>query len=100
MAAQYTIAHVSIARSDSGLTNAFLRPDLFGGGTFGPVYEPWKALRDELEQILRDTGTNLAQTGEALCLAALEYAKTDDGASQEFDRLRTVVGEPQPDPTS
>ena len=59
VAAQYTIAHVSIARSDSGLTNAFLRPDLFGGGTFGPVYEPWKALRDELEQILRDTGTKL-----------------------------------------
>jgi hypothetical protein len=94
VASQYKTAGEHVARTDSGLANAFLRPDRFGAGTYGPVYGPWKGLRDELEKILSDTATNLELTGEALCLAASEYARTDSGASDEFKRLRQVNGEP------
>nr|MDT0657598.1 hypothetical protein [Micromonospora sp. DSM 115978] len=76
-----------------GLTYAFLRPDRFGGGTYGPVYGPWKDLRDELESILSATATNLELTGEALCLAATVFAATDEAAAAEFNRLRIVNGE-------
>jgi hypothetical protein len=94
VASQYSAAGGYVASTDSELAHAFLRPEWFGGGAYGPVYGPWKGLRDELEAILRDTAMSLELTGEALCLAASQFASVDDAASAEFDRLRQVNGEP------
>jgi hypothetical protein len=94
VAAVYRAASGHVAGTDSGLPYAFMRPDRFGGGTYGPVYAPWRGLRDELEKILSDTATSLELTGEALRLAAAEYARTDSAAADELNRLRGTSGEP------
>jgi hypothetical protein len=90
VASQYSTAAGYVAGTGSGLAAAFLRPPQFGSGTYGRVYESWKVLRDEFQKILGDTATNLELTGEALCLAAREYARTDRAAADEFNRLKQV----------
>jgi hypothetical protein len=87
VADQYAAARSAVARTADG-DGAFRRADRFGGGAHGPAHAPWTGLRDELEQFLKETATNLELTGEALCLAAAEYAKTDAAAAEEFGRLK------------
>ncbi|MGH3389974.1 MAG: hypothetical protein ACRDOO_13980 [Actinomadura sp.] len=84
----YATANGKVANTDSGLSAAFLRPDYFGGGGYGPVYGPWVALRNELQTILADTAKNLELTGEALCLAASEYAKADHAAQTVLNDMK------------
>lgn len=96
VAAQYSAATGFLSSTDYGLHYAFQRPGRFGDGAYGPVYGPWKDLRTELEGILSETATNLELTGEALCLAATEYAETDEAAAAEFNRLLLINGDPRP----
>ena len=93
LADEYAGASDLLAQTSAGQAYAFQRPEFFGGGAYGPVYGPWTGLRDDLEKILGDTATNLELTGEALCLAAQEYAQTDAAAAEEFRRLRAVNGD-------
>jgi hypothetical protein len=88
VAAVYAGAARSVADTAEGETSAFRRPEQFGGGPFGPACSSWTALRDELATMLRDTATHLELAGEALCLAASEYAKADLGAAGELGRLK------------
>lgn len=94
VAAVFATANRAVAETDDGLDNAFRRSDHFGGGAQGPVFPQWTALRDELQLILANTAVNLEATGDALCLAATEYAKTDEAAAREFERLRIDSGDP------
>ena len=93
VASEYATANNHVANTGDGLGAAFLRPETFGGGLYGPVYAAWRALRDEFQTILADTAKNLELVGEALCLAASEYAKADDRAADELERLRKVNGD-------
>lgn len=92
VAAQYAIANRAVAATDDTMDAAFRRPDHFGG-TYGPVYDSWRALRDEFQTMLGNTAENLELVAEALCLAATEYAKTDEGARAKFDELKRNSGD-------
>jgi hypothetical protein len=96
VAAVFANANRSVSDTHNGMEAAFSRSDHFGGGTYGPVYPAFTALRDELQRILGDTAVNIELTGEALCLAATEYAKTDAGAAAELARLRGTNGDLPP----
>jgi hypothetical protein len=96
VALQYTEANNAVAHTDDGLAAAFLRSPHLSGDSYGPVYPAWKTLRDELQTILHDTAKNLELVGEALCLAANEYAKADSAAEKEFNRLKRDNGDPVP----
>ncbi|WP_203869825.1 hypothetical protein [Plantactinospora endophytica] len=91
MAEEYDAAARLVGDTNSGLANAFMRPTQLGG-PYGPTHGPWRSFRDELESILSDTAVNLELVGEALRLAASEYARTDSAAGAEFDRLRQANG--------
>ncbi|HEY9474549.1 MAG TPA: hypothetical protein VIS06_11960 [Mycobacteriales bacterium] len=93
VAREYAAANDYVANTNHGLGAAFLRPEDFGGGFYGPVYAAWKGLRDEFQTILADTSKNLELVGEALCLAASEYAKADSKAADELERLKKVNGD-------
>ncbi|HEX6075562.1 MAG TPA: type VII secretion target [Micromonosporaceae bacterium] len=90
VAAEYQVAHRCVGNAES-VGSAFRRPEQFGG-THGPAYPRWEALRGELETILRDTATNLEDVADALRLAASEYARVDSEAARELDRLKRVNG--------
>jgi hypothetical protein len=68
VADEYSSASSSIEATEPGLALAFWRPDVFGGGTYGPVYQRWRGLRDDIVQILQRTESNLRDTAEALCM--------------------------------
>jgi hypothetical protein len=91
-AGQYREASRLIA---ADLTLMFRRSDLLGG-PYGPAHGAWTALHREMHRILAETADNLDSVGEALCLAAQQYARTDAAAADEFRRLIQVNGEPQP----
>jgi hypothetical protein len=93
VAVEYAAANDHVANTDKGLSTTFLRPTQFGGGSYGPVYASWKALRDEFQTILGDTSKNLELVGESLCLAANEYAKADGAAADELRRLKKTDGD-------
>lgn len=78
-----------------GIPGAFRRTGDIAGAPYGPAYQPWLQLRDALAQICRDTADNLEMTADALCLATVEYARTDYEAANEFARLLQVNGEPK-----
>ncbi|GLY32499.1 hypothetical protein [Kineosporia sp. NBRC 101731] len=58
------------------------------GGVRGPAQAPWEDLRDQLVEMLLTTATNMEDTGNAMLIAAEEYAKTDNVAAREYDRLK------------
>jgi hypothetical protein len=95
VAAEYGRAASDVTATDSAYA-VMWRPSRFGGDNYGPVYYSWTALRDELQSILGDTAGNLTLTGEALVLAANQYAKTDSAAAAEMKRLIQVDGTVQP----
>jgi hypothetical protein len=94
VAAEYVKANAFIAET-AGMTGAFHRSEQFGGAE-GPVSAVWRSLRDELQTILADTSVNLKLTGDALCMAAAEYARTDEEAAAELNRQITANGDPPP----
>ena len=59
-----------------------------GSEYFGvDIFQKWTALRDALQNVLADASDGLLLTGEALCVAANEYARADSGAAAELSRL-------------
>jgi hypothetical protein len=91
VADQYGKAAAGVSSTQS-VASVMWRPSRFGGDNYGTVFYSWTALRDELESMLSDTSQNLTLTGDALCLAANEYAKTDKAAAAEMRRLIQVDG--------
>jgi hypothetical protein len=85
-AAQYQDARNNVARAGDAGSAPFVRPEQFGGphGAYGA----WESLRAELEAILNETYKSLDLVGDALCLCAAEYAKADNAAKDELDRLQ------------
>lgn len=92
VAGAYSSAANNVSATDNDMYSAMWRPTRFGGDSYGPVFYSWTALRDELASMLADTAMNLALTGQALCRAATEYAKTDSAAAAEMKRLIDVDG--------
>lgn len=92
VAAEYAKANAFTAET-GGMAGAFQRHEQFGGAQ-GPVSAVWRSLRDDLQTMLGDTSVNLRLTGDALCMAATEFARTDEAASAELNRLITVNGDP------
>src|SRR5215475_4291866 len=95
VAGEYGRAASDVAATDSAFA-VMWRPSRFGGDTYGPVYYSWTTLRDELQTILSETASNLTLTGEALVLAANQYAKTDRAVAAEMKRLIQTDGTVQP----
>jgi hypothetical protein len=96
VAYQYAQALQSIDATERGLSYAFQRPDVFGGGTFGPVYQPWCDLRDAIAAALSETRTNLLGVAEVLCMAVKAYQETDEEAAAAFQKVLSERPEPQP----
>ncbi|MGA5305436.1 hypothetical protein ACPCHT_36440 [Nucisporomicrobium flavum] len=61
------------------------------GGPYGPAKPAWESLRDDFFEILRTTAENLDLTGDAMVLAADEYASTDSVAGKKFEELKPAV---------
>lgn len=60
------------------------------GGFKGPVSASWEELRDAVVDLLVTSADNIEDTGQALLLAAEEYAKTDDEAARQYRRLKST----------
>jgi hypothetical protein len=71
-------------------------PEAFGGGTYGPVYQPWRDVRDSLAAVLGETRTNLLSVADVLAMAVKTYQETDDEAAAAFKAVMSVRKEPQP----
>jgi hypothetical protein len=96
VASQYAQALQLIDATERGLNYAFQRPDVFGGGTFGPVYQPWRDLRDAVAAALGETRTNLLGVAEVLCMAVKQYQETDEEAAAAFRAVLDRRHDPQP----
>jgi hypothetical protein len=53
----------------------------------------WRDLADKLDELLTTTQRNLVDTGNALVIAANNYARTDAEARAEFDRRKAELTE-------
>lgn len=58
------------------------------GGSLGPVKAVWDVLRDDIVGLLKETTTNMADTGEALVMSAEEYVRTDEVARAAYIDIR------------
>ncbi len=96
VAHQYAQALRWIDATERGLNYAFQRPEVFGGGAYGPVHRPWRDLRDGLAAVLAETRTNLLGVAEVLCMAVKTYQETDDEAAAAFRAVVDERGEPRP----
>jgi hypothetical protein len=79
-----------------GLTQAqdgqFWRPAEFSGGGYGPMHAGFVSLRDSMAAVFRDSQSNMELAGQALKLAADEYAATDHKAMEQFRAMRRDLG--------
>jgi hypothetical protein len=86
IANEFTSAASRLNGSMSGETVLWRPPEL--SGPYGAARGPWASFRDDVYDILRETADNLDLTGEALSLAAREYAKTDSAAAAKLEQLK------------
>ena len=96
VAGEYSAALASIDATERGLAYAFQRPGVFGGGTFGPVHQRWRDLRDDLATALDQTRTSLVDTAAVLRMAVLLYDETDTEAAAQLKQAMTEHGLPYP----
>jgi hypothetical protein len=96
VAFQYAEALKGIDATEGGLSYAFRRPDVFGGGTFGPVYQPWRDLHDAIAGTLAETRINLLGVADVLIMAVKVYQETDEEAAAAFKAELGRQGEPHP----
>ena len=61
------------------------------GGPYGTAKGPFEELRDAFFEVLRTTAENLDLTGDAMVMAAEEYAGADGAAKKKFEELRPAV---------
>ncbi len=86
VSADYGDAIGSCDRVLGGVDRAMRRPEQFGGGALGPVYQAYLDLHETMTGFLKETKTNLDDTAAALGTAAQHYAGTDHSASDELHR--------------
>ncbi|HEY2947409.1 MAG TPA: hypothetical protein VGJ53_03265 [Micromonosporaceae bacterium] len=86
IAEEFATAASRVGGSMNG-ESAFWRPSELSG-PYGAARGPWVSFRDEVYDILKETADNLDLTGEALSLAAREYAKTDRAAAAKLEQLK------------
>ncbi|MFI6044251.1 hypothetical protein ACIA8C_21655 [Nocardia sp. NPDC051321] len=79
----------------SDVAQAMQRPENFGGGPCGPVYQHYLDLHEAVVGFLKETKTNLDDTATALDKAARYFAGTDRAAAAEMNRR--VHGDPEMD---
>ncbi|MFF3228910.1 hypothetical protein ACFYV7_39405 [Nocardia suismassiliense] len=72
-------------RVRGAVEQAMLRPEYFGGDTLGPVYRAYLDLHDAMVGHLKETRTNLDDTGVALAKAARHFADTDRAAAADMN---------------
>ena len=89
VAEQFRQAAGELFRTE-GQTEVFARDPALGGRS-GPARQPWESLRDSIVDILLTTAANMDDTGEALMMAADEYAKTDDVARLRYVELKAAL---------
>lgn len=77
---QYADMTTELHQTQAFSRGEFTRPD----GSFHPAHALWMELRDELQEILRETSVTFWATGEALVETANDYARTDEEASAAF----------------
>lgn len=58
------------------------------GGSLGPAKAAWDTLRDDIVGLLKETTTNMADTGTALTMAAEEYAATDAASAATYREIK------------
>jgi len=56
LADEFMAASDAAAQTDVGLTNAFMRPSAFGGGSYGPVNSSIYCIEEHAPSIVRDIG--------------------------------------------
>ncbi|MEV6636527.1 hypothetical protein AB0M54_37880 [Actinoplanes sp. NPDC051470] len=61
------------------------------GGSLGPAKGAFDELRDQVVGLLKETQQNMQDTGDALVMAALEYAATDEGSRTAFKGIRETL---------
>lgn len=82
-----------------GLTESqdgyFWRPAAFCGGGYGPMQQAFAQLRETMSAVFRDSQSNLEVAGQALKMAATEYAASDEGARKQFEAMKHDLGQGQ-----
>ena len=93
LGAQFRDAAAKLAQTEDGEYNFWRDSKL--GGPYGPVRPVWADFCDDVFDVLRQTAENLELTGDALVLAANEYANSDDVARRKFEELKPAIIEAQ-----
>lgn len=93
----YQDAIGKLNRVADGLSNAMRRPAHFGGDTLGPVHQSYVGLQKASEKLLKETRRNLDDTAKELGETVKLYAKADNEANQEFQKLLSRRGKPHPE---
>jgi len=91
VAREFASACINVWNAGDDAQPAFERPAKFAGTT-GPVCDEWVELAATVARFLEQTKNNLEDTGIALILAADTYARADDVASHELERLKREHG--------
>lgn len=86
LAGEFQSAATQVGGTFSG-ESAYWRPAELSG-PYGVARDAWASFRDDVCEILSATADNLDRTGEALTLAAREYAKTDAVAAARLEQLQ------------
>src|SRR5690606_35672031 len=76
----YATMTEQVHRTQSYSRAEFTRPN----GGLHPAHALWMELRDELQEILRQSAINFWDTGVALVQTANDYARTDEEAARAF----------------
>jgi hypothetical protein len=74
-----------------GLAGVYRRAEVRLGDVRGGDDE-WCAVRDQLRSCLAGAGRDVADMGDAVCVAVGDYARADDDARKELDRRRLESG--------
>jgi hypothetical protein len=92
VAGVYARDHTDLHDTACSAAAAFTRLD----GSTGTVYEPWRALRDAIELLFRDTAFALEQAGLALDLIATDHAVVEERTTARFQALLDGLTAPGP----
>lgn len=77
---QYSGMATELHQTHAFSRGEFTRPN----GSFHPAHALWMELRDELQEVLRESSITFWDTGEALVETANDYVRTDEEAAAAF----------------
>ncbi|AVT36672.1 hypothetical protein [Plantactinospora sp. BB1] len=92
VAQQFAEAGKRFGQTESG-DGYFSRPAEIGGGGYGPAQRAFAELRMTMSAIFRDSQSNLELAGQALKMAAENYATSDQAAVDQFNAMKDDVGQ-------